>query len=246
MPTDSKPLLTVVLPCYNEANNIPLILERFHVAAKRDDVRLLLVDNGSTDETERVLVEQLPNFGLAGTYRVQVNQGYGYGILQGLAHCQSEYLGWTHADLQTDPGDIFKAVSLIEQSKLRKDIYIKGLRKGRPLSDVFFTNGMSLFESLYLGVRLRDINAQPNIFHRSFFESWQSPPNDFSLDLYAYYFAVKKGLDVMRFDVQFPERLHGHSKWNTGLSAKFQFIKRTLKFSEKLKKSLEQQTKLQD
>ena len=240
MPSNTRPLLTVVLPCYNEANNIPLILERFRLAMTRDDVSLLLVDNGSTDQTQQVLTKQLPDFNFAASVRVPVNQGYGFGILQGLAHCTSEYMGWTHADMQTDPGDIFKALSLIEQNRMRRDIYLKGRRRGRPFSDVFFTNGMSLFESLYLGVKLSDINAQPNIFHRSFFESWQSPPNDFALDLYVYYLAVKNGLAIIRFDVEFPERLHGHSKWNTGLYSKLRFIKRTIDFSIKLKSSLRQ------
>jgi glycosyltransferase involved in cell wall biosynthesis len=241
MSPTQKPILTVVLPCYNEADNIPLILDRFHLAATRDDVKLLLVNNGSTDQTERVLSEYLPNHSFASTIRVPVNQGYGFGILQGLGHCTTEYLGWTHADMQTDPKDIFKALGLIEQNQFRKDIYIKGRRKGRSLSDEFFTTGMSLFESCYLGAKLWDINAQPNIFHRSFFESWQSPPTDFSLDLYAYYTAVRSGLNIVRFEVQFPERLHGHSKWNTGLNSKLRFIKRTLEFSIKLKESLKQQ-----
>jgi hypothetical protein len=50
--------------------------------------------------------------------------------------------------------------------------------------------------------------------------------------------AKKKGLNVIRFDVIFPERLHGESSWNTGLASKWKFIKRTLDFSVKLKKEL--------
>ena len=69
--------------------------------------------------------------------------------------------------------------------------------------DNVFTFGMSVFETLYLGVRLWDINAQPNIFHRSFYESWQTPPHDFSLDLFAYYMAKQKRLDLVRFPVRF-------------------------------------------
>ena len=89
-----------------------------------------------------------------------------------------------------------------------------------------------------MGERLHDINAQPNIFHRSFFESWDNPPHDFSLDLYALYMAKKRKISVVRFDVLFPERIHGTSSWNTGFAAKKKFIKRTLDFSSKLKKRL--------
>lgn len=104
--------------------------------------------------------------------------------------------------------------------------------------DQFFTNGMSLFETIYLGAKLFDINAQPNVFSRDFFESWQNPPDDFALDLYALYMAQKAGLKIIRFDVLFPERLYGESHWNNGsIQAKWKFIKRTIAFSANLKKN---------
>jgi len=90
-----------------------------------------------------------------------------------------------------------------------------------------------------MGKQLWDINAQPNIFHRSFFDKWEAnAPDDFSLDLYVLYMARHLGLTVERFDVVFPERQHGESSWNTGLAAKWKFIKRTLEFSVQLKREL--------
>ena len=227
--------LSIVVPCYNEEENIPLLLERFGEVVSGKDMEVILVDNGSTDGSAHVLKELLPRYSFARTVAVSVNQGYGYGILQGLKECRGEYIGWTHADMQTDPADIMKALEIIE--KERGLVFVKGNRKGRPLFDVFFTVGMSLFETCYLHERLYDINAQPNIFSKIFYSEWKEPPFDFSLDLYALYMARKKGLKVVRFPVMFPERIHGESKWNTGFSAKWKFIKRTVAFSVKLKKS---------
>ncbi len=227
--------LSVVVPCYNEEQNIPLILERFREIIKRDDMEVILVDNGSTDGSAHVLADLLPKYSFARTVRVGVNQGYGYGILQGLKECRGEYIGWTHADMQTDPADILKALDLIEQEKGL--VFVKGNRKGRPLFDVFFTAGMSLFETCFLHKKLYDINAQPNIFPKIFYDEWENPPYDFSLDLYALYMARTKNLKVVRFPVLFPERIHGESKWNTGLQSKWKFIKRTIEFSVNLKKN---------
>jgi hypothetical protein len=140
--------------------------------------------------------------------------------------------------MQTDPSDIVRAIDIIKAGNYAEDLYVKGLRRGRPLTDSFFTGGMSIFESIYLQTSLWDINAQPNIFHRKFFETWQSPPHDFALDLYAYYLAQKTGMRLSRFDVEFPERVHGHSNWNTGFKSKLRFIKRTIDFSVKLKGTL--------
>lgn len=227
--------LSIVVPCYNEAENIPLILNGFSEVAT-DDMEVILVNNGSTDNSAEIFDELLPKYPFARLVLVPVNQGYGYGILQGLKSCDGEYLGWTHADMQTDPNDVLKAWEIVKQN-LPKDVYVKGNRKGRPIADTFFTWGMGVFETMYMGEKMNDINAQPNIFPKIFLDTWKNPPHDFSLDLYAAYVAKKQGIEVIRFPVLFPERIHGESKWNTGMKAKWKFIKRTMKFSKNLKKS---------
>ena len=230
--------LSIVVPCYNEVENIPLILQRFAEVIKRDDIEVILVDNGSTDDSEKVLLSLLPQYSFARTTKVEVNQGYGYGIVQGLRVCKGDFIGWTHADMQPDPADLIKALDIIEKNENDKNLYVKGNRKGRPAFDQFFTSGMSFFETVYMGVKLYDVNAQPNVFSKEFFETWQNPPKDFALDLYVLYMAQKAGLKIERFDVLFPERQHGESHWNNGsFKAKWKFIKRTLDFSVKLKKS---------
>jgi len=64
------------------------------------------------------------------------------------------------------------------------------------------------------------------------------PPNDFSLDLYAYFMAKKSKLTIKRFSVIFSERIHGNSKWNFGILSKYKFILRTLLYSISLKKRM--------
>jgi hypothetical protein len=128
------------------------------------------------------------------------------------------------------------AVKLFEQNG--EDIFVKGLRRGRSFHDILFTIGMSLFESLLLKKTLRDINAQPTMFSRPFFNSWESPPQDFSLDLYAYYQAKIQKKDIYRIPVFFSPRLFGKSHWNLNWREKFKFIKRTIRYSFKLKKQL--------
>lgn len=231
--------LSIIVPCYNESKNIPLILEKFASVIKRDDIEVLLVNNGSTDNSEEILKDLIPKYYFAKVVKVDINQGYGFGIVSGLREAKGEFIGYTHADMQTDPADPIKALEILENEPNAKNCFVKGDRKGRPLFDQFFTIGMSLFETIYLQTKLWDINAQPNIFHRSFFESIQNDcPKDFSLDLYFLYMAKKNGLKIIRFDVIFPERIHGTSSWNSGLGSKWKFIKRTVEFSFKLKKEL--------
>jgi glycosyltransferase involved in cell wall biosynthesis len=228
---------SLVIPCFNESKNIPLLLKRCKELASLDDVEVILVDNGSTDDSSEVLERLLPDFSGCRTIRVERNQGYGFGILQGLNSADGDIIGWTHADMQTDPLDALKGLELFH--KHGPDIFVKGRRYGRALADVVFTYGMSVFETLLLRKPMWDINAQPTIFSRKFYETWNNPPFDFSLDLYAYYTARCSGLPVYRFPVKFGERAHGVSHWNVNWAAKRKFISRTVSFSLILKKRLE-------
>lgn len=227
--------LTIVMPCYNEADNIPLILERFDEVIKNREIKVILVNNGSTDNSAEVLNKLLPRYPFARTVLVPVNQGYGYGILQGLKAADGDYTGWTHADMQTDPGDIVKVYEILQKRK-DEEIFVKGTRVGRPIFDKIFSLGMGIFESIYLKIPMSEINAQPNVFPKEFIKKWDNPPYDFSLDLYALYMAKKSGLKEVRFEVRFPKRIHGVSKWNNeGLKSRWKLIKRTIKYSIQLK-----------
>ncbi|MFC1894365.1 glycosyltransferase family 2 protein [Candidatus Dependentiae bacterium] len=228
--------LSIIIPCYNEEKNIPFLLERFGFFIKNLPIEVILVDNGSFDESAKVLTELIPKYSFARTVRVEKNQGYGFGILYGLKYATGDFIGWIHADIQTDPSDVARAFDIICSNDFDSNLFIKGLRKKRSIFDTFFTLGMSVFETFYLKERLWDINAQPTIFHKSFFSKWQNPPSDFSLDLYALYMAKKCNLKIRRFEVLFPPRIHGKSSWNTGIGAKLKLINKTISFSADLKK----------
>jgi glycosyltransferase involved in cell wall biosynthesis len=236
--SSAAPRLSLVIPCYNEARNLPLLIARLAEVFTRDDIEVVLVDNGSTDDTPSVLAQHLAGQSRIRSTRVEVNQGYGFGILSGLREARGELLAWTHADMQTDPGDVLAGLAIFEAAADPQRMFIKGRRHGRPLADVAFTVGMSVFETLLLKHALWDINAQPTMFGRSFYDRWQQPPHDFSLDLFAYYQATHQALEIRRFPVLFGKRAHGTSHWNVNWRAKYRFIKRTMDFSLRLRKDL--------
>ncbi len=235
----NKIILSIIIPVFNEAENIPLVAEKFEALVKNKDIEILLVeDTGSTDNTREEIKKIMKKYPfIKGVF---INErGYGKSIYEGLKSTKGEFLCWTHADLQTDPGDCIKALEIMQKQENPEKIYIKGNRHKRPFFDKFFEFGMSIFESIILKTYLYDINAQPNLFHNSFLKLMKNPPNDFSFDLYVYYLAKTSKYKIIKFPVLFPRRIHGESKWNAGdFKSKYKFIKRTLNFSFKLKKLL--------
>lgn len=231
---------SVVVPCYNEEGNVYSLVDEFvkvNNEIKQYGFELILVNNGSKDNTYAEIVDCQNKYNFIKIVNVEVNQGYGYGILQGMEACSGDYIGWIHADLQFSPLLFVNIVNCIEKRNIKKPLYFKGVRKNRPLSDRFFTFGMSCFESIYLKTKLWDINAQPTMMSRELFDTAVNPPYGFSLDLFFYYCASKKNYEIRRFISTQQERMNGESSWNTGMSARVKLIKRILHDSKELKKS---------
>ena len=233
--------LSVVIPCYNEASAIPLLIEKCAAAcSNRDDIEFLLVDNGSTDQTQLVFSTLLTNnsYSFIKLITVKRNEGYGNGILQGLLSAKGDILSFTHADLQCDPLDVIRAFDQYVELLWNNRGIVKGKRVNRSFVDVFFTWGMSVLASWMLGVQLSDVNAQPKIFHRNFFEQLVNPPKDFSLDLFILYSARKGGYNIESFPVIFSKRHSGEAKGGGSWKGKIRLIKRTFNYILALRKEV--------
>jgi glycosyltransferase involved in cell wall biosynthesis len=231
------PTKSIVIPCYNEAENLPGLIGRFEELARRAkgkvDWELVLVNNGSTDQSAAVFERELAKPGRAFARVVTVpspNVGYGHGIMTGLRAAKGEYLGWTHADGQTPPADVLRAFEILLASREPRRTFVKGRRRGRVLKDTLFTLGMQAAAALVLGANLGDINGQPKAFHRHLLELAAAPPVDLSLDLYFFFVAKQHEFEVRTIDVEFGAREHGESKWAFNWRSKARNIARTVKF----------------
>ena len=227
-------MLSIILPCYNEQDNLEFLFHSLDpVAAVHNDLEIILVNNGSTDNSVDVFKQELAkrDRNIFKVVTVEKNIGYGFGILTGLRAARGNILSVTHADRQTDPMDVLKALDIYYKNS-DKQVLVKGFRKNRRPMEAFFSWGMGLLSSLALGTRLTEINAQPKLFSKSFFDSIEKDaPHDFSLDLYFLYHAKKKG-QIQDFPVYFAKRVAGEAKGGSGSSWKvrWKLIKRILKY----------------
>ncbi|MDP2175505.1 MAG: glycosyltransferase family 2 protein [Bacteroidota bacterium] len=237
-------MLSIILPCYNEQDNLEFLFNSLDpVAAAHQDLEIILVNNGSTDNSVAVFEQELAkrNRNIFRVVTVEKNIGYGYGILTGLRAAKGDILSVTHADRQTDPMDVLKAFKIYQDQSSTLAL-VKGFRKNRRPMEAFFSWGMGLLSSLALGTRLTEINAQPKLFSKAFFDSIeQDAPHDFSLDLYFLYHAKNKG-QIIDFPVYFAKRVAGEAKGGSGSSWKvrWKLIKRILNYIFELRKKVKQ------
>jgi glycosyltransferase involved in cell wall biosynthesis len=236
--------LSVVIPCFNEVENIPIFLERVVELVDHlpEEFELIFVDGGSTDNTVYVTKESINHYSLNSFVRIvsgsQHQTGYGADIIKGLNECTGKFLAWTHADLQTDFADVLKGYKNLLEVNECDECLVKGRRVGRPIFDNIFTFGMQILTLLMLRKNISDINAQPKIFKKVFYERYikNGAPNDFSLDLYLLYQAKKNKVKILSFPVHFGTRFSGEPKGGGGgIVPKIRLVMRTFNYMKSLR-----------
>lgn len=227
--------LSIVVPLFNEAENIERFFKKIDEFQKLAsfNFNFILVDGCSSDGTPDLILREIKSREISNIELIPMNQknGYGYDIMRGLANAKYDVLSWTHADLQTDLKDLIRGYEILISSQ--NPVIVKGKRINRALMEKIFTFGMQVFTYFYLGVYLDDINAQPKLFRRSFYEDHlkQNPPNDFSLDLFLLLNAKLNGNEIKTFNVAFNPREAGTAKGGGGSwKNRINLIKRTIKY----------------
>jgi glycosyltransferase involved in cell wall biosynthesis len=151
---DAKPLLTVIIPFLNEARTINEIVSR--VVDLEIDLEIILVDDGSTDDTVSILQNFLNE-------KVRLlshteNRGKGAAIRTALPHIQGKYTVIQDGDLEYDPADF---VPMLDVMQTRKAQVVYGSRilshsKMSYLRYWLGGRGVTFFTNLLYGSRLTD------------------------------------------------------------------------------------------
>jgi dolichol-phosphate mannosyltransferase len=220
------PLLSLAVPCYNEAESIrntaTRLVESFH--HRHLDLELVLVDNGSADETGAI-IDRLAAEGLPVVKEVvAVNQGYGYGVLRGLARCRGRFVGFICADGQVDADDVAKLFEIALNAKSPKLVKVR--RRFR--MDGFTRKMVSIFYNgfanvLFGGLGTIDINGNPKIMPRDAYERMNLHSCDWFLDAEVMIKAKRIGLPVFEMNVLGQMREGGSS--NVRASTCWEFLR---------------------
>ena len=211
---------SIVIPCYNEEENLPQLISTIEEMARGRDIEFVLVENGSKDGSYELMKTLVKDKYFIKIVKVDINQGLGYGICQGIKESSGDFVGWIHADMQTPKEDIENFLNYIDKTDRTQLLMVKATRHNRTFMDYFFTNGMALFCSLLFRKFLYDIQAVPVIASKDLFKSMKMMPHGFAFDMFMYWQAREKGFEVKRLPVRIFKREKGDSSWNTGLHAR--------------------------
>jgi glycosyltransferase involved in cell wall biosynthesis len=107
------PILSVIVPVYNEASTIRQVIDKIRLA--NIDKEIIVVDDSSNDGTDKLLGGlQYPNLKVM---HHSSNRGKGAAVLTGLSHASGEYVIVQDADFEYDPSDYIKLIDAIQRGK---------------------------------------------------------------------------------------------------------------------------------
>jgi len=160
----SPPRLTVVVPAYNESDNIAAAIAdiRSHIFGVVPDAELVIVDDGSRDATldiARGLAAGDPRIRIL----TQVNAGHGPAVVHGLSEARGEFCMLLDSDRQIGLLDFAETWRLAQSHDA-----VLGVRSQRkdPWHRLLLSAALRAWLSVLLGVQIRDANVPYKVVRR--------------------------------------------------------------------------------
>ncbi len=211
--------LTIVVPVYNDTESLARLKDEITITDTQD-FQWMIVDNGSTDER---LIDFLSDpYNPWETVRCEENLGFGGGILFGISHAKTEFVGWMPGNLKVKPVDVIDMVLKID---LRGDSFIKASRANRELLPRLKTFLAGFVQSILLRKKMFDSGGTPTLCSREFVMGLKSPPTDYVFESFIFYKAQEVGLNIVRPKVPYGQRMFGQSHWQRGFKSEVNLMK---------------------
>lgn len=171
-PTARAGTLSIVVPAKNEEESLPLLVARIVQVCAASGLALrdiVLVDDGSTDNTWAVMSQLAADNATVQAIRLRRNFGKATALMVGIGACAGDVVITMDADLQDDPDEIPRFLEMLDAGH---DL-VSGWKKERldPLSKTLPSRLFNRVTARISGVRLHDFNCGFKAYRREIFDS---------------------------------------------------------------------------
>lgn len=211
MSESATPRLSIVIPVLDEEGSIPELVDRIRSVCDGAgfSFEVLLIDDGSTDETWDVIMEMHQRDARIAGLRFRRNYGKSAALAVGFERARGRYVITMDGDLQDDPAEIPGLIALLETGY---DL-VSGWKKKRkdPLSKTVPSRFFNLVTRRIAGIPLHDFNCGLKAYRREVVKSVKVYGE---LHRYIPLLAKWEGFDrITEKEVQHHPRRHGQTKF---------------------------------
>jgi glycosyltransferase involved in cell wall biosynthesis len=182
-PTDPDPLVSFIVPTYNEAASVEDVLQRVFALPLRAEV--IAVDDGSTDSTPQILDRYAVSDGLI-VLRHERNRGKGAAVRTGIARSTGAVVLIQDADMEYDPNEVPELIRPIVEG-YADVVYGSRLSGGRPQRAYMFwhlvgNRALALLTNLLWNTTLSDMETGYKAFRGEIVRSFELTEDDFRIE----------------------------------------------------------------
>ncbi|MSQ24999.1 MAG: polyprenol monophosphomannose synthase [Dehalococcoidia bacterium] len=213
--------VTIVIPTYNEAGNIPALVQRL-MALGIPGLHLLLVDDSSPDGTADVAERLAPQYGgRIAVLRRPGKMGLGTAYIAGFTRALAEgadYIVEMDADLSHSPEDVPRLLAEMATHDVAVGSrWVKGGGVGKDwgLLRRFVSRGGSQYARLVLGLRVKDVTTGFKCFRRESLagvDLSRIKSQGFAFQVEVAWACQRRGYRMAEIPILFSKRSHGTSK----------------------------------
>lgn len=220
--------LTVIVPVYNERSTIAEIIRRARSVSLPLEVDLVVVDDGSTDGTDKILAALEDS-----TVRVighRANQGKGAAIRTGLAAARGDLVLVQDADLEYDPDDWPRLLDPVLKGKARV-VYgsrFTGERKNMLPSHWIGNRLLTLVTNVLYRSTLSDMETCYKLFDRRVLRGIEIRSNRFDFEPEITAKILRRGERIYEVPISYAGREVDEGKkisWHDGLGALWALVR---------------------
>lgn len=214
MNTDHKPLLSVIVPCYNEEETIaPFMAELERVLTQLSDIRaeVIFVDDGSRDATLETISQVQSELADVRWLSFSRNFGKESAIIAGLEASKGDYVTLMDADLQDPPALLPEMLRAVREEGYDSAGTRRSTRKGEPVVRSWFARRFYRLMNAISDIELVDGARDYRVFTRQAVNALLSVQeyNRFSKGLFEWI-----GFRTKWFEYENVERVAGVTKWS--------------------------------
>jgi glycosyltransferase involved in cell wall biosynthesis len=181
-------LLSIIIPAYNEARTIHLILEKIEAVQLISGIKkeIIIVNDCSSDETANVVRNLMHKYPAIRFVEHEVNKGKGAAIHTGIKEANGDYIIIQDADLEYDPQEFNLLLKPITDG-FADVVYGSRFMGGNPHRILFFWhsigNGVLTFMSnMFTNLNLTDMETCYKLFKSEFIKPIQLRENRFGFE----------------------------------------------------------------
>ena len=178
--------ISVIIPCYNEEHTILKVIKSVHESLNRYEYEIILVDDGSTDNTKELLEEYSRSDEKVEVIYHDINSGKGASLRTGFKAAIGDVVIIQDADLEYDPSEYSKLFKPIKDGKADV-VYGSRFKSGDTTRVLYFWHKMGNlfltgFSNMLTNLNLTDIETCYKVFRKEVLDQITIEENRFGFE----------------------------------------------------------------